>query len=193
VQTTPAPAASSLSGVSCVTIRNCTAVGTQGASQTTALVEHWNGRTWHIAQAPAPRGSQLAGVSCTSAKNCVAVGRRGRLKVLVERLSHGAWHVQRAPSPVESAFNGVTCTSRKNCFAVGFKGGSGEVLVDCVAVGSLFVHRHYRALAEVWNGSRWTIQHPRGLDLGSVSCSGAQACTAVGSATNGHPIIDRYS
>jgi hypothetical protein len=49
--------------------------------------------------------------------------------------------------------------------------------------------RAWVMLAEVWNGSRWTLHRPpappatKASELSSVSCSSVTACTAVGDAT----------
>jgi len=53
-------------------------------------------------------------------------------------------------------------------------------------VGELFNQGNSQTLAEVWNGSTWSLQptpHPSAFQvntLNSVSCTAADACTAVG-------------
>ena len=62
---------------------------------------------------------------------------------------------------------------------------------------------HLLTLAEVWNGTHWTLHRPPGLagikasELVSVSCTASNACTAVGDATaNGQssatPLAERW-
>lgn len=68
-----------LSGVSCLTATDCTAVGyytiTKGPDVT--LAEHWDGTAWTIETTPNPPGavdSYLSSVSCSAATACDAVG-----------------------------------------------------------------------------------------------------------------------
>lgn len=68
---------SELLGVSCVSARACTAVGSSftviGAGAT--LAERWNGTQWSIEHTPNTDGaSGLDSVSCVSARACTAVG-----------------------------------------------------------------------------------------------------------------------
>jgi hypothetical protein len=80
IQTTPNPTgatSSSLSGVSCTSATDCTAVGNYLAGRQVTLAEAWNGTTWVIQTTPNPTGarsSSLSGVSCSSAVVCTAVG-----------------------------------------------------------------------------------------------------------------------
>jgi hypothetical protein len=75
---TPANATDAfLNGVSCVSPRLCTAVGsviagTDNERQHT-LVEQWNGTSWRVQTTPDGTDPILKGVSCTSSV-CVAVG-----------------------------------------------------------------------------------------------------------------------
>jgi hypothetical protein len=68
---TPNPTALSvaeLSGVSCPTATNCTAVGVRGNSAFTtvkALIEHWNGTTWTMVPTD---------LTVPTASHCTAVG-----------------------------------------------------------------------------------------------------------------------
>jgi hypothetical protein len=81
IQSTPSPAGaqnSSLSGVSCTSSTNCTAVGSSGAiGALVTLAEHWNGSSWLIQATPNPaaaHNSVLSAVACTSTPSCTAVG-----------------------------------------------------------------------------------------------------------------------
>lgn len=69
-------AQNSLSGISCPSARECTAVGSYSVrGNFNAVVEHWNGRKWSVQVTPRfGTLSQLNGVSCASARSCTAVG-----------------------------------------------------------------------------------------------------------------------
>jgi hypothetical protein len=73
--TTPRPADSRLSDVSCASPTSCTAVGSYGSE---ALVESWQpGKTWAVVTTPEPVGateSGLGGVFCVRSTTCTAVG-----------------------------------------------------------------------------------------------------------------------
>jgi hypothetical protein len=68
------------------------------------------------------------------------------------------------------SLHGISCASATACVAVGTRNGE-------------------NVLAEVWDGSRWTIASPslppqtQSGQLAAVSCAAAGACTAVGTAT----------
>jgi len=80
--------------------------------------------------------------------------------------SGGGWALQPTASPTQGILFAVSCVSATVCTAVGDRGNPSG------------------ALAERWNGGRWTFQPTRPLRLGGefygVSCSSATACTAVG-------------
>ena len=68
-----------LSGVSCLSANNCTAVGSSknNGYYGQSLVESWDGTSWSITPSPNPAGSdgsQLQSVSCVSATTCTAAG-----------------------------------------------------------------------------------------------------------------------
>jgi hypothetical protein len=182
IQSTPKfPAAYvDLYGVSCVSVRACTAVGDYvidaGAG---TLAERWNGRSWTIQSTPKLKlpddFPQLNGVSCVSARLCTAVGYSGTSNrmPLAERWDGTRWAVQPIPNPPTSEdtlLTGVSCASARACTAVG-----------------TYSAPEYLTLAERWDGSRWTIQstpNPSRLDssavFDAVSCASARACTVVG-------------
>jgi hypothetical protein len=76
---TPVPfsadaALTNLAGVSCVTSKDCWAVGWSGSN---TLTDQWNGTTWSTEPSPSPQPGQydsLDGVACRSAADCWAVG-----------------------------------------------------------------------------------------------------------------------
>src|SRR4029077_4202859 len=124
---------SNLAAVSCVTAKNCYAVGSASPSgNSTAtmqtMIVHWNGSVWTRAAsadpALAPRNT-LLGVSCPSATSCVAVGdaRNGNADhTLVKRLTGNLWSIEPSPNPVGAAgasLHSVVCTSATSCVAVG--------------------------------------------------------------------------
>jgi hypothetical protein len=92
---------------------------------------------------------------------------------------------------VGSELYGVSCTAVGTCIAVGrsITGGFGAIDVP---------------LAEVWDGSTWTIQSgpnlssagPGDAELNAVSCALPTVCTAVGDfydAGAGQLLSERYS
>ncbi len=172
-----------LSSDSCADSSVCTAVGSHQNSSgvTVTLAEAWNGSAWKIQTTPNPGGatsSYLLGVSCSAAGSCIAVGysdSSSAVVTLAELWNGTAWTIQTTPNPKgsdDSVFGAVSCTGASTCTAVGsyYSSPGNEV-----------------TLAEVWNGTAWTIQttpNPKGeayMELHAVSCSGEDACTAVGS------------
>jgi hypothetical protein len=174
---------SSLAGVSCTSSEACTAVGhdVNSSSVEVPLAERWNGKEWSIQAATSPKVIEASGtlrsVSCTSAKACSAVGfykESSGYVPLAERWNGTTWSLQATPSVSEATsrrFSGVSCSAAESCIAVGeFSSGSGNT---------------YKTLAEQWNGKEWSVMttiNTAELDnvLVSVSCSSAEACTAVG-------------
>jgi hypothetical protein len=174
-----------LNGVSCPSATTCIAVGNSvdSAGQFLPLVEAWDGTSWSIQSTttlPPPDGyGILRGVSCTSASACTAVGSVagidfGSQRTLAERWDGTSWSVQSTPNPTgatASGLDGVSCTSPTACTAIGgaVRKGGASVL-----------------MAEVWNGTSWSLQSlpgaPAGVfpQLNAISCSSATACTAVG-------------
>jgi hypothetical protein len=161
-----------LTGVSCTTAADCSAVGGS------PYVDHWNGATWSAAPfASNSSQSQLVDVACTSTTSCFAVGTyftgtEGR--TLVERWNGSSWSLVSSPNPsgaLDARLSSVSCTSATSCFAVGSS--------STTTAG--------KALVERWNGSTWSIvaaPTPIGAtetSLGAVACLSATSCMAVGS------------
>lgn len=184
LQTIPLPGGASgagLSGVSCTSSSACTAVGSyfdSTGTTTLTLVEMWNGAAWAVQSSPNPAGStnsSLNAVSCPSPTVCTAVGydsEAGGTTTIAEGWNGSAWTLETTPNPsgaANSFLNGVSCTSSTACEAVGnSNGGTGLV-----------------PLAEVWNGSAWSIQatpSPKGAfaELIGVACISTTPCYAVG-------------
>lgn len=186
-----------LSGVSCASSSACTAVGNYDNSSGTqvTLAERWNGTSWSVQTTPNPAEatySVLNGVACTSSTACVAVGgshKEGHgfggestSSALAEVWNGASWSAQSVPSPTGAkgiVLSGVSCASSSACTAVGnYNNISGTQVT----------------LAEVWNGSSWSVQttpNPTGVTssvLSGVSCTSSSACTAVGNGyTGGFP------
>ena len=155
------PVRSFVTGVSCLSTSDCTAVG----SGYGALV--WNGTDWSIQHV---KNSNLQAVSCVSAKFCMAVGaftwRDEAVGTLAERWNGSKWSIVHSPDGgIHSDFVSVSCVSARNCTAVGLGG--------------------HTTLAERWNGTRWSIEHTPSIgndpELSAVTCLSAHDCLAVGS------------
>ena len=160
----------SLYSVSCVSAKACTAVGGENGNNRT-LAETWNGKSWRVQLTPNPAGiasgayNWFMGASCTSATVCMAVGTRGKSGIgggaLAAAWNGRNWH-ESTPTP-GNLLSSVSCSAR-TCMAVGNLGTTTQV--------------------ESWNGKRWALQPTpavAGGNLDAVSCSSANACTAVGS------------
>ena len=177
-----------LEGVSCASVKTCTAVGAYSPARglDLTLAERWNGRRWAIESTPNPMGassSVLVGVSCTSASVCTAVGSSDESGTLAERWNGTKWAIQttqNAPYPNSSELNAVSCPSRHACIAVG---------------DSLSPAPSDAPLAETWNGKTWTIKRTpnpaSSTHLDGVSCTSMSACSAVG--TDSGPVAERWN
>jgi hypothetical protein len=120
-----------LSGVSCTSTVECTAVGSYKNSTGTivTLAERWNGSAWAVQTPPNPVGAtewSLTGVSCTSSSSCMAVGgdsSGGSSHWAFSARWNGAeWTVYgiAAPSEVQRGWlESVSCSMATECTAVG--------------------------------------------------------------------------
>ena len=94
------------------------------------------------------------------------------MEPLVEHWNGSSWSPQQTPAlpPSWSGYlNAVSCASDTACVAVGW--------INNPSIGG------QQPLAEVWNGSSWSIQPapaPVGSFFNAVSCSSATSCIAVG-------------
>ena len=167
---------SELLGVTCLSAKSCTAVGS-GANKT--LVERWNGTAWSIVPSPnRPGTAELLGVSCVSASVCTAVGRSaspasgGQPRTLVEAWNGKAWSI--VPSPNPDTGQDPDILSGVSCVTAAF----------CAAVGNYGPPDAEEPITEIWNGRTWSVApSPQNLDdasLESVSCVSTSVCTAVG-------------
>lgn len=189
IQPTPSAHNAALSGVSCTSSRACTAVG--ASSYTRTLVERWDGRSWSVQRTPwLSYPGTLSSVSCTSRSACTAVGFtygiQPQSRALVEQWNGRRWRTAKTQGPLGdvSELDGVSCTSATDCRAVGFRSFG-----DCLNDSGTCI---YAALAEHWDGSRWSrerIPKPGGAQLSAVSCTSTAACTAVGSSDAGDSVV----
>ncbi len=186
-----------LSGIGCLSERDCWAVGIRSGSHPGNLLEHYGANAaWTVVDAPVPQG-ELSAVTCEPANGeCWAVGSSSdSSRVITFRLVGGVWHYVR-PAPLSASFvqvNGVACATEDDCLLVGFatpKHGAG------------------RALAERWNGRGWSRVSVAGELLGGGSLAGVDCppgnspttCWAVGqTVTRGsglipiHPLVERWN
>jgi hypothetical protein len=203
IQTVPTPTGavtSELTGVSCATAGACTAVGSYYIDTSGVVVtfaEGWNGSSWTLQTTPDPGGSTLnglTGISCTAADACTAVGYASTptgLVTLAEAWNGTFWRIQATPNlsgATSSELSRVSCTAADACTAVGYSVNSARATVT---------------LAEAWNGISWKLQttaNPTGTatsELSDVSCTAADACTAVGLYTGSSgttvPLAERWN
>jgi hypothetical protein len=168
----PGTTQSQLTGVSCVTSTNCTAVGyyRTGLGIST-LAEQWNGSAWTIESTPNSSQplSYLTGVSCPSATDCTAVGYSASDSgfthlPLAEQWNGSTWTIQTITVRSTSLkLTGVSCHTADSCTAV----TNGTVALQ-------------------WNGTAWrteALSFAAGTSdqsLDGVSCGSAADCVAVG-------------
>jgi hypothetical protein len=177
IQPTPNPtgvSGSALEGVACRAALACIAVGDYTDAAGTAsgpLAEQWAGVASMIQ--PNSQRQYLTGAYCVPAGVCTAVGPGAY------GWNGTAWSTEPTPSEGNdgSFLHDVSCTAANACTAVGAYSVYEQ---HCVFTFSL---------AERWNCATWSIQptpNPtryRGA-LDGVSCTSADACTAVGFYTN---------
>lgn len=130
------------SAVSCVSRKDCTAVGSFGSTGNDLLSEYWNGRRWFHRRVAGGYNARLSSVSCASAGFCLAVGAyqsdSDSSAPIVARLHHGRWS-HSPPGPAGADWlTAISCLSYQFCAAVG-EGQNG-----------------YASLATLWNGTNWS-------------------------------------
>jgi len=177
VQSTPNPPQASgngLSGVSCPSASDCTAVGLgNGAGTPVTLGERWRDGRWRLQAVPSPVGAaenQLNGIACPATNACEAVGTagptRGVMSTEALRWNGRTWRLQHIPTLPGGILNAVSCVTESDCIAVGGPGTG--------------------PLAERWNGVHWTVQptpKPAGAQqaaLNAIWCGAASSCMAAG-------------
>ena len=164
--------ATTLAVALCVTVLAPIGLSSAGAA---------NPPTWVLASTPdtsATLSNVLYADSCVSGGACTAVGSSttaaGHAQTLVESWNGTSWSIVPSPdtSPtLDNVLYAISCTSSSACAAVGTSTSS---------LGQT------QTLAELWNGSKWSItptpNTSTGFDntLSGVSCTAASTCTAVG-------------
>jgi hypothetical protein len=117
-------------------------------------------------------------VSCVSSRTCEAVGIRfpneKSSQMLAERWNGRKWTLQRVPKPraARNAFlDGVSCTRWDFCEAAGTEETTEGV----------------QPVAEMWDGHKWSLQHPTApgsasdiSEFEAVSCTAKNSCEAAG-------------
>lgn len=187
------PARSELSGITALSANDVWAVGEASVStangyERLALTLHWNGTAWKQVPTPNPAPSTmpassvsniLAAVAGSSGRDVWAVGQyylwangiRGS-RALVLHWDGSSWKLVPSPSTVAghvSFLNGVAVPSATGAWAV----------------GGVNKHGARHALAERWNGQRWSLVRTTGPALRGVSALAANDAWAVGGAYAG--------
>lgn len=189
----PTRGGSSLAAITCPSALNCWAVGghTKGGVFLTQAL-HWDGQHWSLVRTPNPGGTQpgresgLSGIACLSDNDCLAVGSyekgwRRPQNNLALRWGGTSWSATPTPNPAQKTLGGI-----QELYGIACPTSS-----ECWAVGDYF-RKNGALLNEVlhWNGESWeqaTVPNPSGTrnpdswqSLGSVACSSATDCWAVG-------------
>lgn len=153
IQPTPEPEdglRAGLSGVSCVAVDSCSAVGhiTSQSGARRPLAERWDGSNWTVVSTPslpAGKAGELYSVSCASALACTASGLTSnepsrpdevisaKIRWLVERWTGGAWtvlDVGGVPVPAgwwhDDFLNALSCPEVEACRGVGYGTAASE-------------------------------------------------------------------
>ena len=167
-----------VSSISCLSASFCEAVGEGPTGQNASS---WDGSAWTAQSTPGPVSNSFNSVSCNAVTSCEAVGQMLNSSdepvPLAEAWNGSAWTIQPAPAPSSqsSSLTAVSCTSASSCTAVGQYQSS-----SVTNFGEL------QTLAEVWDGTAWSI--PATPDpsstgqniLSAVSCGASGVCTAAG-------------
>jgi hypothetical protein len=163
--------------VSCWTANGCLAVG---SDLNHGIAAAWNGSSWTLTPPPAPLTVPGA-VSCAGRFDCWATGYGSGLIPYAAHWNGTGWTLSTFSRSLFALY-GIACPATNDCMAVGTGTKSPGV-----------------PASEHWDGTSWTAVStpaPRGSNIGtrlnSVSCTGASACVAVGTATvnPGQPGVD---
>jgi hypothetical protein len=184
----PVPHNGVLTGISCPAVSDCVAVGTysQPGMYPQTLSMTWDGQTWTVQASPSPGGAgrftDFNAVACPSPARCIAVGDYlkpddGQQLPLTALWNGTTWTTLTTPAPGGdySSLTAVSCSRPSSCMAVGITTNASYGL-------SLPVH----ALAESWDGTRWTVRPTPKLKanlrvhLDAVSCAAPARCRATG-------------
>ena len=178
-----------LTGVSCVSINSCVAVGSQKVGRFfQTVVAKWDGVNWGLQTSQntaANQNNQLYSVSCPVTTYCVSVGvyqnESSIVQPLIQYWDGTGWFMVQSPSVgtnQRSELSQVSCATPTSCLAVGNRGFSSATSA-------------VQTLAMVWDGVNWTLgQSPntavdRGNSLFGVSCVSTGNCLTVGTGGTG--------
>lgn len=148
-----------LSSISCTGPGQCVAVGANGpctlscGTAYSPLIEQLSGTTWSEMSAPTFAG-QLVSVSCSDASDCMAIGQSSGGDPVIESWDGTSWTTEAAATPTGATtteLEGVSCTAPSDCVAVG---QWTQQIVETIGVT---YDTLYHTLAEVWDGSGWTV------------------------------------
>ncbi len=171
-----------LFGIATISSTNIWAVGEYANSNNPTLdktlVEHWDGKQWHIIPSPnpAPNGNELYAISVVSPDDIWAVGSMINVSAdqltLIEHWNGSQWQVVSSPN-IQTKYNvlaSITAISANNIWTVG-EADSNKL----------------QTLVEQWDGSTWSIvasPNPGkyGNILGGVTAISANNIWAVGQA-----------
>ena len=199
--TSSATSDTELTGVSCVSVKFCVAVGLavplSGGSTTGEhiVAEAWRGTKWSVMPMASSTGMTMIvdRVSCFAINFCVAVGETGTSSSgtsssgttatsnsLIESWNGKSWSLTTSPSTGEkfSDLVGVSCPAVDFCAAVG---EDGKVSAKKITL---------KALTESWDGQHWSVvANPADSmllsALSGVSCTSKAFCVAVGEGIGG--------
>jgi hypothetical protein len=169
-----------LSGISCPSPDNCTAVG--------SLILGWNGSRWQVER----KSSPFESVSCAARSSCVAVGVTRSGAPVAGTWNGSAWHLAAMPTARLGAHSttlaSLSCATPTRCLAVG----------DYTSGASARPSPQYRdrTLVERWDGMTWqvlpAVDVARRDKLSGISCSAPRQCMAVGSARAKTTLAERW-
>jgi Dockerin type I domain len=184
-----------LNGVTCTSVSNCWAVGTQEGNELVGsrpvlhtLIERWDGTSWTIVNSPNVSVTQnniLSRVSCASASDCWAVSGYfdgSTTHMLTERWDGTSWAIVASPDRdqgQDNQLNSIACAPNSACWAVGY---SADPPYDNYGA---------RTLAQRWTGTSWSIVNspnkttPYNSVLSAITCTSASDCWTVGNYNTG--------
>lgn len=178
-----------LNAASCVSATFCVAVGSSGNaidSESTTLVERFNGSTWSIVPTPSVPNvpSEFFGVSCVSVRFCVAVGddysaEETFTRTLTEVFNGLRWTI--VPSP--NSRLGYSSLSSVSCVSPTFCVGAGHAQNQDDSSQVAFLEDYVKGSWEVANAPPPPRSYTQ-ASLESVACGSARWCTTVGNAYN---------
>ncbi len=187
------PNVNDLFDVSCIAPTHCLVVGETTPGQP-ALFDYSDG-TWTV-EPSTPQNVEPNFISCATASTpvtCMTLGDggwdNGVRGALLWNVSTLSWTTVESP-PATSSFGGVAPLSCPSA-------------TECVAVGTQDVPPtdNVSPLAEIWNGSAWSVMNTKALDFGTVvggshyfpwhdvSCATTTFCVAVGEKGTSNPAV----